>query len=217
MRRCHPFALALATLFVAACAAQASTATFTFTQESCTGTCGTDVPFATVTLTDEGSGSSEFVLVNETLNTDEEFVGTGAGDSLEFNINFTGLITLTSLEITNLTAGFTAGNAADSAAGIGDFSDYVTCSSCTGGNPGQPTSLSFDLSSTAGAITTASFIADSAGYYFSSDIKGNNGKTGNVASNTAGTISATPEPATFGLIGLSLTALGLLRRKRKLS
>jgi hypothetical protein len=209
--------LALVAVFAAMPAAQASTSTFSFTQNSCTGGCGTDDPFATVTLADEGSGSTAYVLVAETLNTGEEFVKTGAGESLQFNINFTGLITLTSLQITNLTSGFTAGNTGGTAAGIGSFSDYVYCSNCTGGNPGQPTSLSFDLSSTGGGITTASFVTDSAGYYFASDVLGNNGKTGNVADDTLGAVSATPEPATFGLIGSSLAGFGLLRRKRKLN
>jgi hypothetical protein len=208
--------LALVAVFAAMPEAQASTVSFSFTQNSCSGGCSPS-PFGTVTLTDEGSGAAAYVLVSETLTAGEEFAGTGAGKSLGFNIDFIGLITLTSLEITNLTSGFTAGDTSYKAAGIGSFSDYVDCSICTGGNPGQPTSLSFDVSSTAGAITTASFITDSAGYYFASDILAGNGNTGNVANNTPGTVSATPEPATFGLIGLSLVGFGLLRRKRKTS
>ncbi len=197
--------------------AQASTVTYSLNLGGCSGGCGADVPFATVTLTDEGSGATAFTLVTETLNTSEVYAAS-SGEALEFNFNFTGLFTLTSLQITNLTSGFANGAASGSAPPYGSFSDYISCSSCSGGNPGNPAGpLSFDIGSTAGPVTTASFVANSGGDYFASDIRGTNGNTGDVSTNTAGTVSATPEPATFGLIGLSLAGVGLLRRKRKTS
>jgi len=179
--------------------AHAATITFTLTQDGCTGTCGT-APFGTITLTDNGSGSSAFVTVKETLATNERFAGTGAGDALEFSV--AGAITLS-----NFSSGFGAGPGPDTASTFGTFLESATCTTCQGGNASNPPGpLSFNVSSATG-VTVSSFIANAGGYFFSADIVGNNGNTGNVAA-MAGTASA-PEPASgllvaaaFGLVGL---------------
>jgi uncharacterized protein (TIGR03382 family) len=204
-------------LVVASSAAKASTLTFVLDQDGCTGTCGTAAPFATVTITDFGAGDSAYVTVTETLNSNERYAGTGAGKALEFQLDFAGYTT-----VTNLTSGFTAGSGGASASTFGQFSEYISCSSCHGGQSGNPAGpLSFDLSSSTGPITSDLFSANTSGYYFASDIVGNNGKTGNVASNIAGTnigvhppdVTATPEPVT-AMLAFSGLALALVLARR---
>jgi hypothetical protein len=61
---------------------------------------------------DQGSGSTAYVLVTETLNTGEVYAKS-SGEALEFN--FTGYLSLTNLQITNLTPGFANGAASNTA------------------------------------------------------------------------------------------------------
>jgi PEP-CTERM motif len=192
--------------------ASASTITFTLDQNGCSGGggCGTP-PFATVTLTDNGSGASAFVTVTETLAASERYAGGGAGEALEFNV--AGAIT-----ITNLTPNFIIGPAPDSASAFGAFLESVQCSTCVGGNAGNPSGpLSFHVGSATG-VTTASFIANAGGYFFASDIVGANGNTGNVAAfggGGGGTLGGVPEPLSLFLMGGGLLGVGIFGKFRR--
>jgi hypothetical protein len=205
--------LKFASLLVLSAGFSLASTVFTLDQNGCTPGCGTP-PFATVTLTDNGTGASAYVSVTETLlATNERFAGGGAGDALEFNV-------VGPISITALTAGFAIGPAPDSASTFGPFLESVTCSTCTGGqstNPAGP--LSFNVSSTAG-VTTASFVGNNyhnGDYFFASDIVGNNGKTGNVAALGGGTITggSVPEPLSMFLMGAGLLGIGVLRKFRR--
>ena len=186
-------------------AAGASTV-FQFNMDACSGTCGAS-PFGTVSLAQTGSGGAgTFVTVTETLAANERFAGTGAGDALEFNV-------AAPLTISNITAGFGVGPAPDTASAFGTFLESIACTACQGGNANNPVGpLSFTVSS-AGGVTVADFTVNAGGYYFASDIVGNNGNTGNVGARGSGQ-SPTPEPATLVLMGLGLLGLGAFARRR---
>lgn len=205
--RTPKIALTLSALLLAG-SAWANTSTFTLDQDGCSGTCGLS-PFATVTLTENGTGSSETVTVTETLLTGDRYAGTGAGEALEFNVN-------SPVTITSLSANFAAGTGGASASAFGSFLDFVTCTACQGGKASNPAGpLSFTVGSATG-VSIASFIANTGGYFFASDIVGSNGNTGNVADKSAGVLSATPEPGTITMLlsGLMLMGVSMVRRKR---
>lgn len=197
------------TVVLAAVSAQAATITYTLDTNGCSGTggCGTG-PYGTITLMDNGTGASAFVTVTETLAAGERYAGSGAGDALEFNV--TGPIT-----ITNITTNFAIGPAPDTASTFGTFLESVTCSTCQGGQVGNPAGpLSFNVGSATG-VTVSSFTANSGGFTFASDIFGN-GNTGNVGVSGSGVVqSTTPEPATvvLTLAGLALLGGGSFRRR----
>jgi len=193
---------AMLALLAIAPSMKAGTITYTLTQDGCTGTCGTG-PFGTIKLTDNGSGNSAFVSVLVTLSANENFSGTGAGDALEFNVAG-GVISAASI-----TSGFGVGPAPDTASTFGTFLLSVSCTSCQGGSgPSGP--LSFNVGGPSG-VTIGSFTANGGGFFFASDIAGNNGKTGNVAA--IGTTSTVPEPISSALVGGGLLSLFLLRRR----
>jgi len=172
---------------------------FTLNQDACTGTCGTS-PFGTISL---AQTTPTLVTVTETLAANERFAGTGAGDALEFNV-------VGPIVIGSITEGFAIGPAPDTASGFGMFLESISCTSCHGGQAGNPPGpLSFTVTS-AGGVTIASFIANSRGFFFASDIVGNNGNTGNVAANGP---SAAPEPMSISLMGAGLLGLGILGRR----
>ena len=187
----------------------ANTILFTLDQDGCTGGCLTGT-FPTVTLTDNGSGASAFVTVTETLAASEWYVGTGAGEALEFNV--AGAIT-----ITNLTPNFVVGPAPDKASTFGTFLESVRCSTCQGGNASNPAGpLSFNVGSATG-VTTGSFIDNTGLYFFASDIFGNN-NTGNVAALGGGggtTQGDSPEPLSMFLMGGGLLGVGIFGKFRR--
>jgi hypothetical protein len=191
------------------------TLTFTLDTSGCSGAgCAGGPPYGTVTLT----GGSGVVNVNVALNSGINFVG----NPPTFGFNLSGNPTIA---VSSLTSGWslvstTAGSIHFSS--FGNFEYAVSCDICGSGasNP-QPGPLSFNVS--ASGLDTTSFQETSTGgtaAWFSADVQGTNGGTGNVGS--VGSPKQTPpvpEPSSVLLLGT--TAVGFLfmlwSRKRSLN
>jgi hypothetical protein len=198
------------------------TLSFNLNQDGCTNGCGTgSTVFGTVLLTYNGTG----VTVLETLNSPSEFVES-AGDSLAFDLS------VSPISITSLSSGFTvvggtntAGTWSVSSGSIheppfGDYDYAVTCGGTSCG-PGASTKNAGPLTFTINGVTLEDFTGTTSMTYgdvfFSSDIIGPTGNTGDVGADGPGTPGGptpTPEPSSLALLGTGALGLaGVVRRK----
>jgi hypothetical protein len=179
------------------------------------GTCCGTGPFGSITL---HSIDADTVMVTETLTSGDVFAVSGAGASLEFNVN-----EAFSYVPGSLTTGFTSGSNG-TASSFGSFGFFVDCTSSlvcgNGTSPPQFTGpLSFEIYSAAG-LTAANFVSNTNGYFFASDIgvpkTGGGFSTGDVASNLGVSQSpppSTPEPSTMIMLTVGSLALLLVRKR----
>ena len=150
----------------------------------------------------------------------------GAGHQASFAFNLDGNPTIT---FSNLTAGFdiVGGNPVGAATiqmnGTGNFEYGLDCNTsglaCTGNGGGHAYhgTLAFDI--TASGLTLASLQQNADGHYFSVDVIGQTGRTGDVDASsfvcTQGCTTPAPEPGTLVLLGSALAGFGILRRRKR--
>jgi len=190
---------------------QAKADTFNFTSDHCSGGCGPQTSFGTVTLTQVGSD----VNVTVSLLNGNQWVQTGAGNDSYFLFDNAGitLANITNVVMAGNPGGPTIGVVGGHADGTGDWMWAIACASCPQGGTGAfGGSLTFTVTNTTlAAMETGHFVSGVGTELFVADIlSGTNGRTGDVDVNTTGAI---PDGgATVMLLGVALGALGMVRR-----
>lgn len=165
--------------------------------------------FAEVSLTQVGSN----VNVTVTLNNSYVFVGTGAGNALEFNSTGT-------IDASSISAGYGIGpSPTKNGSYFGTFLQSIACTSCNGGSSTLPGPLSFTVDNT----TIASFATLSSGghsSFFAADLGEINGDkvvvaTGEVGGGTlVNNPPPVPEPSSLAMLGTGIIgAAGVIRRR----
>jgi hypothetical protein len=186
-------------------------AIYNFTYDGCSGGCGPQDPFGTVTL---HQVDLETVQISVSLLNNNHFVTTGSHTGFAFNI-LGGAVTVGTLPDGWVNKG------ANSEPGFGDFTGGINCahgnqngkSGCAGSNQWVG-DLIFDVSR-AGGLSLDDFGVNGSGFLFATDIlSGTTGNTGLVAAD--GGNNGVPEPGTLAMLGSGLLGLGVMVR-RKLS
>lgn len=208
LRNAYLFVIALALSALILAPAARADAIYYLTYDGCTGGCGPQDSFGTVTLHGVDANTVEITV---SLLNNNKFVTTGSHVGFAFNVQGDA-VTLGTLPTGWADAGINLHED-----GFGTFSNGINCiqgnsnakSGCAGDNPWVG-DLIFNVSRATG-LTLDDFVLDAAGYSFSADIlSGTTGLTGPVAS-----AEPVPEIGTLAMIGTGVLALaGALRRRQ---
>lgn len=202
--------LAVAAVFAIGMAPAAhADAVYNLTYDGCSGGCGPQASFGTVTLHQTDANT---VTITVSLLNDNVFVTTGSHTGFAFNI-LGGAVT-----VGTLPSGW-SNKGANSEPGFGSFTNGIDCdkgnsnnkSGCAGSNPWVG-DLTFDVTRGSG-LSIGDFGVNGSGYVFASDIlSGTTGNTGLVAAD--GNHGGVPEPGTLAMLGTGVLGFaGVLRRK----
>ncbi len=181
--------------------------------------CGpTGTTFGTITLTDNGANT---VNMTVSLNSPYEFVNTGFDTDIGFNLGVSPDPTISGTAASGWSFTTTTPGSLHMD-GTGYFEYGFTCTACgTGGSNPQTGPYTFTITGT--GLTAANFgEQNAAGNFFAVDIINTSttgpgaGLTGAVDASQSGTVrtTATPEPASFALLGAGLIAMSFFLRKR---
>lgn len=162
----------------------------------------------TVTVTQNSANVVEF---NVQLASNTAFVSTGGPHSaFTFNLDLSTPFTLAFVNPTNGMFTYSAGNVTNTPYGV--FSNGIDCPGCgPGASHAYPGVLDFTITDASG-INLSNIIANTSGYYFSADVIGPAGGTGNIASTS---ISPVPEPRSYAMLLAGLALIGFTARHRK--
>lgn len=172
-------------------------------------------PYGTITVTENINGSLSFS--EALLNGFRIHGGNDNHDAAAFTISGD-----PNLTISNLTGGFAAENTTSGSPSseppFGTFQTSIMCTSACGNGyaGGFVGPLTFTITSSAGPLTIASLAYNTyngSNIYFTSDLVGSNGQTGNVGATLSAT-PAVPEPATWALMLVGFGAVGVSMRRR---
>jgi hypothetical protein len=223
--------LALTLLLALDVSARAAPMTFNLTQDGCSSGCGNG-PFGTVTVSQDSNPNAIDVSVSLAAGYYFRHANDSNHHALMFDLIGNEQVTIGALSSPAFTV---ASGSSFTGAPFGTFEHAIDCGSaggatCSSGySASNPTALSFVITAVSGALNPSSIVANTGipSVYFSTDVVNDGtcagcviGSTGNVAATftlVGSQQSSVPEPSSVALLGMTLIALSMVRRRAAVS
>lgn len=211
LRKAFLFAAVVAVAGLMTVPAAHADAIYNFTYDGCSGGCGPQASFGTITLHQVDSNTVQLTV---SLLNNNVFVTTGSHVGFGFNVSGS------AVSLGALPSGWSNAGTNQGQPGFGSFSNAINCDTgnqnnkggCAGSNPWVG-DLIFDVTRGTG-LSLSDFVVNGNGKVFTADIlSGTTGNTGPIAAD--GTHNdGVPEPGTLAMLGTGVIGLAtMLRRK----